>query len=375
MSGYRVTSSIVLTSGELEQEWCDLQERADCSFFQSWGWIGPWLKIVVVDLQPIAVRVWHGDALVGLGVFVHRSLSRHRLIRSDAWFLNEYPFNGRNMVIEYNGFLVDRSHILAVYTRVIHHLFSAMPELDELFFGGMDGAVDFDQILQGSGLLAQGVRPQLLEESQAWFVNLETIGDGVDAYLGTLSKKRRGQIRNSLNQYSMNGPLLLEEATDPGQAMEYFAGLKRLHTLRWKARGQPGVFANPLWEDFHQAVITAGFSQAAIQMLKVSNADTTIGYLYNLVWRRRVCVLQTGFQPVSDNKMMPGYVAHALAIAHNKRKGMAEYDLMHGESLYKDMLCNEVRKLRWVSVQRPRFRFGLENMARALMKVVRGRRG
>jgi hypothetical protein len=279
------------------------------------------------------------------------------------------------MVIEYNGFLTDRSHMMAVHSQIIHHIFSVKPELDELFFGGIDESVDFNQVLHDGGTLAQGVRPRLLDESRVWFVNLESIDQGVDAYLGTLGKKRRGQIRKSLRHYSTNGPLLLEEATDPVQAMEYLAGLKRLHTLRWESKGQSGAFANPLWEEFHQRIITVGLPQGTIQLLRISNAVTTIGYLYNLVWRRRVCVLQTGFQSVSDNKMMPGYVAHALAIAHNKQKGMAEYDFMHGESLYKNMLCNEVRKLRWVSVQRPRFRFGLENMARALMKVVRGRRG
>ena len=76
MSGYRVSSSIVENPQDLEQEWCGLQARADCSYFQSWGWIGVWLEQIAVELQPRVVRVLFDGSLVGLGIFVHRDIKR-----------------------------------------------------------------------------------------------------------------------------------------------------------------------------------------------------------------------------------------------------------------------------------------------------------
>ena len=68
---------------------------------------------------------------------------------------------------------------------------------------------------------------------------------------------------------------------------------------------------------------------------------------------------------------MPGYIVHAMAIVHNRDKGMSVYDLMHGDSLYKQVLCDRQERLRWVVVQRKRLKFSVEDLA---VKVVRALR-
>lgn len=368
MPGYDVSSSSVGNPDELEAEWRDLQCRSKCSFFQSWGWIGVWLKQIAAGLQPVLVRVRCEGKLVGMGIFVPRDIRRRYLFRSNALYLHEYPCDGRNMVIEYNGLLAARGHEQAVYARVIEHLFQANAGLDELYFGGIDEDVDLQDTLQRTGGGCEGVRLCLLEESPAWSVNLEAFGEGLDAYLATLSKNRRAQIRRSLREYESSGRLLLEEALDCDAALDYLDGLKQLHTQRWQKQGAAGVFANPVWEAFHRAVIREGFPEGTVQLLKVGSGKRVAGYLYNLVWRNHVYVVQTGFEAVTDKRLMPGYVVHALAVVHNRARGMTVYDLMHGDSLYKRILCNQSRTLRWVVLQRPRFKFALENLAVAVVR-------
>ena len=68
---------------------------------------------------------------------------------------------------------------------------------------------------------------------------------------------------------------------------------------------------------------------------------------------------------------MPGYVTHALAIDYNKSKGMQVYDLLHGDSLYKKLLCNQEQELYWLVIQRKRIRFLLEDIARILIRKLR----
>jgi CelD/BcsL family acetyltransferase involved in cellulose biosynthesis len=144
--------------------------------------------------------------------------------------------------------------------------------------------------------------------------------------------------------------------------------LKKLHTLRWQQAGKQGVFANPIWENFHRSLVKSRFPEGEIQLLRVRNDSAVVGYLYNLVWRRHVYVLQTGFAPIKEKGMMPGYVVHAMAIVHNRKQGMLRYDLMHGDELYKRILCKQYHKLQWVSLQRHRLRFGVENL---VLKVKR----
>ncbi len=374
LSGYRVSSGIVTAPHALEADWRDLETRADCSYFQSWGWIGNWLEQLALDLQPLLVRVWYGNVLAGMGIFLHRDIRRRGLIRSQALFLHEYPFDGRNMTVEYNGLLADRAHVSEVYAQVIDHLFRSGLHRDELFFSAVDAATDRAIRSAEAVCQASGVRYRQLEESGSWAVDLGRIESGVDGYLAGLGKNRRAQLRRSLRLYQEGGALRLEEARSLAQAEDFLSGLKSLHTRRWQAKGRSGVFANPLWEQFHRAVIAAGFPAGEIQLLRVLCGERVIGCLYNIIWRKQVYILQTGFETVTDSRLMPGYVVHALAIAHNRDKGMLRYDLMHGDSLYKQLLCNHRSRLRWVVLQRRRYRFALEDLAVATVRCGRSLR-
>ena len=367
LPGYRTESCVIVHPDEIEQQWLDLQDRADCSYYQSWGWIGTWLKEIASELQSLVVRVWFEDTLVGMGVFVHRRISRRLIIRSEALFLNEYPFDGRNMVIEYNGLLADPSHQLVVYRETIGHLFQTHSSCNELFFGALRST---SPLVHVAGQL-KGVRLKILEESSTWSIDLDGLKQGIDAYLATLSKNRRAQIRRSFRLYEEQGPLQIDEAGSMEVAQVFFDGLKELHTARWKSKGLQGCFANPLWEAFHRALVYSRFAKGEIQLLRVSNSRGAIGYLFNYIWRKHVYVLQCGFKLFKDKRLMPGYVVHVLAIAHNKQKGMKVYDLMHGYSTYKEILCNRNQTLHWMVVQRRRIKFSLEDIAVSIVRRYR----
>ncbi|MEN8205331.1 MAG: GNAT family N-acetyltransferase [Pseudomonadota bacterium] len=353
---------------ELSHAWLDLQDRADCSYFLSWGWIGTWLQQIAVELNPVVVRVWHGEQLVGLAVFVPRDIKRRLIFRASALFLNEYPFDHKNMVIEYNGLLVARGHESGVYTETVRHLIQEYKQHDEFHFGAIAEGAAVDKLTQAAGTWA---RFQVSEESTAWQVDLNALEPGIDAFLTTLSKNRRTQLRRSIRLYEEQGPLNLVEAQDPEQALAFFDGLKILHTARRQSKGEGGAFANPLWEQFHRSLIQAHSDAGEIQLIKVSNPVMTIGYLYNIVWRKQVYVLQTGFMPAEDKRDLPGYVVHTLAIVYNRNNGMAVYDLMHGDSLYKRILCNRSQKLIWSVVQRHRLKFSLERLAVGVVRRCR----
>jgi hypothetical protein len=57
-----------------------------------------------------------------------------------------------------------------------------------------------------------------------------------------------------------------------------------------------------------------------------------------------------------------------MAIEYNREIGMCLYDLMHGNDLYKKILCKRHRKLVWCVLQRRRWRFMAE---RQLLNVKR----
>lgn len=368
LSAYRTESSVLKHPEELGQAWLELQDRANCSYFLSWGWIGTWLRQIAFALSPVVVRVWHGEQLVGLAVFVPRDIKRRIAFRASALFLHEYPFDHKNMVIEYNGLLAACGHESAVYAETVGHLLHDFKQYDEFHFGAIAEGPGLDCLQQAAG---NHTGLLINDESTAWQVDLDPLDPGIDAFLATLSKNRRVQLRRSLRLYEEQGPLSLSEAQDTEQALAFFDGLKVLHTQRRQLKGQGGAFANSNWEQFHRSLIKDRFRAGEIQMIRVSNPATTVGYLYNFVWRRQVYVLQTGFSTGHDKREQPGYVVHALAIVHNRDRGMAVYDLMHGDALYKRILCNRSQKLFWIVMQRRRLKFSTERFVVNLVRLGR----
>lgn len=365
MSHYHVESCAIEPLQELEQEWNDLQQQANHSYFQSWGWIGTWLDQIAIDLQPVAVKVFFDEKLVGVGLFVSRDIKRRVVFHSRAMFLNEYPFDGRNMIIEYNGMLAAKGHEDAVTIETARFLLREYKQHDEFCFG----AVTEELFSLGpEKQCIEGCNCVINEESTSWYVDLESFSTGVEGYLASLSRNRRGQIRRSIRVYEQDGSLQVEEAHSAEQALLYLDRLKILHSAYWQSKGERGSFANPLWESFHRALIYRRFDAGEIQLLKVSSNAGEIGYIYNIILQKHVYVMQTGFRHSEDKRLMPGYVAHTMAIAYNRSKGMAVYDFMHGDALYKRILCNQNRKLLWVVLQRKRLKFVVEKYAVGLVR-------
>ena len=365
MPEYRIESVELSDMKALEAAWLELQKRADCSFFQSWGWVGTWLSRIADELSPQLVTVYSGNQPVGLGIFISTEVIRHHILRSRSMFLNEAPFNGNNMVIEYNGMLVARGHEPGVYAQTLQFLLRHFPAVDEFYFGAMSSVTELEASIKISRHAVKYICQQV---STSWSVSLDYIGDSLEEYLATIGKNRRLQIKRSLRLYNEDALVQIDEAGTVEQALSFFDGLKELHTRRWKSRRQSGSFANARWEMFHRALISSCFKQGEIQLLKVHNANGEIAYLYNFIWRKRVYVLQTGFVMSDDKRLMPGYVAHTLAVIYNKNKGMEIYDLMHGDDLYKKLLCNQKQRLYWSVIQRKKLRFVMEDAARSIKR-------
>ncbi len=116
MPSYRIETCILKRTQDIEKEWGELQQSANHSYFQSWGWIETWLDLIAIELQPIVMRVWCENKLVAIGLFVSKDIKRRVIFHARAMYLNEYPFHGKNMITECNGLLVAKDHESEVYS-------------------------------------------------------------------------------------------------------------------------------------------------------------------------------------------------------------------------------------------------------------------
>ena len=368
MPGYRVECNELADLEILKKTWLEVEKRANCSFFQSWGWVGTWLTRIVGELSPQLVSVYFDGQVVGLGILISTRVKRHHVFYSRTMYLNEAPFLDNNLIIEYNGMLAVRGHEPEVHSCAFQYMLQQFPDIDEFHFSAL---TSISSVNAAVNKYSEDVKIICQQTATSFLASLDYPGDGVDAFLANLGKNRRLQIKRSLRLYEDHGPVQIVEAKTVEQALQYLDGLKALHTRRWQSLGKAGSFANEHWEKFHRSLISSCFKHGEVQLLKVCNVDHEIGYLYNFIWRKHVYVLQTGFALEQDKRLMPGYVVHTLAIDYNKNKGMATYDLLHGDSLYKKLLCNKQQELYWLVIQRKRIRFLLEDVARILMRKFR----
>ena len=390
--------------------WQGLEPDCERSFFQSWGWIGTWLKSLPAGMRPQLISARAADKIVGLAVLIPQRVQRHRIFFSDALFLNETGVAKYNFVVEHNGFLLKSGDEAEILTQCLRALVAAPRRWDELFIS----AVRTDNPLFRTPILKElGLRLQTLKTSTSRYVDLAELRLNNQDYLATLSSNTRYQIRRALRKYTEIGPVELHVATTLEQAQHYFDNLKELHQAYWVGKGRPGSFANPVWEQFHRRLIDTRYAHAEIQMIRLSAGETDIGYLYIFVKNGWVYALQSGFRydtppatardggstgnagaissatardggstggrPLEANAgaissaLHPGYVSHYLAIEYNLKHGTGVYDFLAGDAQYKSSLSHKDHTLAWVVVQRKRWKFILEDALRSLVYAMRER--
>src|SRR4051794_35516082 len=74
---------------ELEAKWIELQSRSECSFFQSWGWVGSWIAALPPKFWPKTCEVRLDNRLVGLALLGNHKVWRYGIIPSNGLFVTQ----------------------------------------------------------------------------------------------------------------------------------------------------------------------------------------------------------------------------------------------------------------------------------------------
>jgi len=324
--------------------WRDLERTAQPSYFLTWGWIDNWLAMLPRDKLPMLAVIRHAGEITGAFFLGRRKLLRHGVVPSRAVFINATGVPRYDeLCIEHNSLLGNRCSLA--------QLVELLPDdWDELFLPGVDRATFHNLDVP------HGYRVRAQHEVPSPSVDLARVRATGD-YLGLLSANTRAQIRRARKRL---GACELEVAGSRGDALAIYDELVALHGTSWRARGEPGAFADPWFEQFHRRLIEQRFAHGEIQLLRLRSGSATIGCLYNLVAGGRVLFYQSGLARCSDPIAKPGLLCHAAAITHCAEAGHAVYDLLGGSARYKASLATDATQLMWLRVQRERLRFAIE---------------
>jgi CelD/BcsL family acetyltransferase involved in cellulose biosynthesis len=357
---------------ELDSVWARFESEADGSFFQSWHWIGAWLRCLPAEIEPWIARISTPTELAGLGVVVFCRKRRRAVVVSGGVYLNETGDDRLdNITIEHNGILAMREQREAVQDAFIRQMLEQRSGWDELFISGADERADWPS----APLNARGLHFRVLRDRPNYRVSLQHLTPNIDGYLEKLSSNTRYQIRRAMRKYEESaGPLTVQAACSREEALEFLDGLKGLHQQYWIARGQPGSFSDPFFERFHRDLINTSFAAGVIQMLRIAAGSTVVGYLYNFVYRGTVSNYQSGLCYDGDAALKPGMVAHVLAVNYNVRARLETYEFLAGDQQYKRSLATDEKRMYWLVGQKRRAKYLIEDATNRLVRRLRALR-
>ena len=326
----------------LGPRWRTLEARSDPSFFQSWTWIG--CQVAARFNRPVLLAARQGGEDLALALFNRRA---------GALWLHETGNAALDaLFVERNGLLIaqDREAILPMLLR------------------RLPGRLVMSGISANLARAARCGRVVVGAQSRpAPVLDLSTPS------LSQASANTRAQVRRSMRRYEAIGPLAIARADDPLQAREWLAELIDLHAATWRARGEPGAFADARILAFHHELLDRGAPRQEVDLLRITAGDSVIGLLYNMRRAGRVLAYQSGLAYDPDQpQLKPGLTCHTLAAQWYRAQGAATYDFLGGGDRYKLSLATHVDELHWLSLAptwspraiaarvRQRFQSGLE---------------
>lgn len=325
---------------QVVKDWKDLHSISPhASFFNSPQWLGTWLETFGAGLQPT--------------IYVLRVLGSPRaawiLVRRTQYWRQIFPMRcvffgtagedeADSVCVEYNGLVCHPEY----YEDAVSALWATVNQSpwDEFILRGMQPEVACRII---------GDRPAGESLVPTFGIILDHIR-GQGDYLKHLSHNTRQQLRKSFRFYGERGPLNVEIAREPGEAIAMLEELAGLHQQTWRNRGQPGVFSSSRFTDFHRRLITSFPNN--VQLLRVTAGNQTIGLLYSLVNDSTLYTYQSGFAyEEGKNNARPGLVVTALAIEHClSHTTLGYFDLMAGTGRYKKSLSTVQSEIGWYVV-------------------------
>jgi CelD/BcsL family acetyltransferase involved in cellulose biosynthesis len=336
-------------------EWQALERDACRSFFLSWTWISCWLDSLAAP--PLLLRGWKEDRLAVMGFFAPAA-GWHRLLPGRRLHLHQSGnADFDRIAVEFNGLLVREEDEPLLVPLALAHL----------------RAQKWDVVLPGVPQCYQDYAGDagyacITERAGADFlVDLEVLRRSGRDWIDTLSPNSRGQLRRAVRLAAADGPLTLEPAAGPDQALAIFGEMAALDQAR---RGRAGAFTSRARLAFHQRLIRRGAESGAVELLHARAGEQTLGYLYLFRHGRRLSVYQAAYPPAADNRHRPGLVMHSLAIARAMARGDALYDFLAGEARYKRSLGREGETLLWLRLQQPNLIWALERGARNLKDFI-----
>jgi CelD/BcsL family acetyltransferase involved in cellulose biosynthesis len=346
--GYEVhVASTERALEELENEWSALQRQSrNRSPFSSFAWLQSWWMEIGRctdgnELRVIAIR--RGDHLVGIAPFY---VAMHPLGTRVLRNLGDTLVGS-----EYLDVLCADAHAEWVLD-AIETAVQAAGDVDALML--IDLAEDglLAEVFSRHAHLSVGRR---LTHSET--LPIVKLGGSKQSFTRSLSKNMRYNLQRKEKKLLARFPgARLGLVESEAQLQESLETLFRLHTLRWRSKGQSGNFADPRVRAFHASVCPHLLRDGVLRMYRLDLEDQRPGaLLYCLREDKRELYLQAGMDPELED-LSAGFCLLKWVIEGCAEEGLEEFDMLRGTEDYKRHWTREARRTSSLELALPTLR-------------------
>jgi CelD/BcsL family acetyltransferase involved in cellulose biosynthesis len=311
-----------------------LQESSADTVFLTWEWLFTWYKHLRTDGELFILRLSYGDETFGLVPLTTRPCFLDNVLNIRA-----VEFLGTGSIgSDYLDSIIKQG-----YEEQALGALKTFAERASLM-------LSFAQIKKDGCFVARwadhmehrGWRVSHAKTNVCPFISLK--GHSWQSYLATLGSEHRYAVRRKLRNLAKNFDVQFERVTAEPQCQETLSLLLELHNRRWHGRGGSDAFYTSSMVGFHWEFTQLALARDWLRLYVLRLDGKPAASLYGLRYGGTFYFYQSGFDPAYDRYSV-GLVTMALAIKAAIEEGAEEYDLLHGDELYKFHWAKEVREI------------------------------
>jgi CelD/BcsL family acetyltransferase involved in cellulose biosynthesis len=302
---------------ELRGLWHTLLPLTSCdSVFCTPEWLDSWWQVFGGDRPLHVVTFRQGSSLAGLAPLMRSCEDGERCL----------CFIGGLDVTDYFDLLAVKGAESAVYGAFLDHI-ATLPEWDVVDLHSVRGSSTTVELLPTLAE-ARGYAVTVRQEEVCPVIELPTTWD---AYVDSLGKKDRHELRRKLRRLQSEATWSLRTAREPSEIPEALADFKALHAL--SGPDKAGFWNETRGQFFNinaEQMLAAGWLR--LSFLEINGKPAAALYAYD--YGDTLSLYNSGYDP-AFSYFSVGVIQVALSIQEAIAGGKRRYDFLRGNEAYK----------------------------------------
>jgi CelD/BcsL family acetyltransferase involved in cellulose biosynthesis len=314
----------------LRSEWNDLLRRSRFdTIFLTWEWQTTWWRYLGANRGPLyLLAARDGERLAGIAPLYLTNDESGRTLRVVGCY----------EVADYLDLIIEAGREEAVLSAFLEWLAgSGAPAWDALDLCNQPmpslSHSRLPELARARGWSAEVTQEDVCPVIALPRGSAEPGYDGWEAYLATLDKKERHEIRRKLRRVEREAPgaaLRFVRGTDGlGDAVNAFIALHRL------SRRDKDAFMNEQMQGFFHALAATCAERGWLQLSFLEIDGEAIASYFCFEYMNEVLVYNSGYDPQAYAQLSPGWVLLARLIQEAIVQGCARFDFLQGDEDYK----------------------------------------